>query len=122
MNKANYGSVEACQRLLSANILLVTDMVWAAKDGCEPQLIPTEDVGKIGGLTIIPAVNFAEVWRELPETDELMDIVRQYAEVTAEFWQVLLIQRYVFNLLRDVNKMIDLLIWITEKKRKESNK
>ena len=121
MNELNYATLEVSQSLIDKGIVLETEAVWNYWIHGKYFLVLEKD-RTCGKDNCVPAPSLAEVWRELPETDELMDIVRQYAEVTAEFWQVLLIQRYVFNLLRDVNKMIDLLIWITEKKRKESNK
>ncbi|RPH75916.1 hypothetical protein EHM76_00580, partial [bacterium] len=120
MNKENYGSVEACQRLLKANILLVTDMVWATKDGCEFQLIPTEDVGKIGGLTIIPAVGLAEVWRELPDgTDLTKDTKFTYGLVCMGKMRGGDCDTKNEN---PTDALIDLLIWVTAQRKEKAMK
>jgi hypothetical protein len=70
MNPSNYGAQPACQRLLDAGIVLETDFHWIHNK--------LKDTWKIGVKTLdmenhpefwelIPAVQFAEVWRELPE-------------------------------------------------------
>ena len=131
MNELDYATLEASKRLLDAEIVLETEVYWYLGQSGEWKLIyvPPTITARLTPFQImqpvieakeaIPAPCFAEVWRELPETDELMDLVREYAMATLEGWQVINIQRYVFNLFRDVNRMIDLLIWITEQKRKD---
>jgi hypothetical protein len=70
MNKDNYGTQPACQRLLDAGIVLETDFHWVHNK--------LKDTWKIGVKTLdmenhpefwelIPAVQLAEVWRELPQ-------------------------------------------------------
>jgi hypothetical protein len=76
MNPNNYGSLEACQRLVAAGIVLETENVWAfvpilrmvgGIEGNPPgkweliqkPLFPYKDQ--------VPASSMADVWRELPE-------------------------------------------------------
>jgi hypothetical protein len=118
MNKDNYGSVDACKRLIDAGVVLTTDVVWASKDGCEFQLILTEDVGKIGGLTIIPAVNLAEVWRELPESVKWNDMwhhltVEKLGDETSCYYRT---NGKVSNNTNPTDALIDLLIWVKAQK------
>jgi hypothetical protein len=80
MNPNNYASLEAAQRLVDAGIMLEkTDCVWIYA-----RHIPLKGAGRTWQLfdrrslmavevteqrpdCMIPAVQFAEVWRELPE-------------------------------------------------------
>lgn len=76
MNQNNYGSLEACKRLVEAGIVLETEAVWCLG-------IPTWDhrettwnlhyrnyveTNKYQYKETIPALSMAEAWRELPET------------------------------------------------------
>ena len=125
MNELNYATLEASQRLFDAGIVLETENYWRIYGVDEDpviELVTAEhrlDGWDRCNLRTYPAPSMAEVWRELPETDVLMDFVRKYTMATCEGWIVINIQEYVFNLLRNVNRMIDLLIWVTEQKRKE---
>ncbi len=76
MNPLNYGSREACQRLLDAGIVVETEKVWALNEWpitvdhhtmfaeewrlIDPPLIPYKQQ--------VPAVSMAEAWRELPDS------------------------------------------------------
>jgi hypothetical protein len=118
LNPNNYCTREASQRLLEAGIVLETDCVWASKKGCASQLIPTEDVGKIGGLTIIPAAQFAEVWRELPESVKWNDMwhhltVEKLGDETSCYYRT---NGKVSNNTNPTDALIDLLIWVKAQK------
>ena len=76
--------------------------------------------GKTGYLHIIPAPSMAEVWRELPESGELSVLIEQYMDETYEFgnrWG----ETDVMYLLRNINKLIDLLVWVTEQEKEVRN-
>jgi hypothetical protein len=79
MNTNNYGSLKACQDLVTAGIVLETEKVWAFvpnhydmdQEGnsrgvwklIDPPLYPYRDQ--------IPAPSMSELWRELPESIQI---------------------------------------------------
>lgn len=64
MNQLNYGSSEACKRLVDAGIVLETDFYHTEnEDGSNYAIRPKEDREK---YVYCPAPSMAEVWRELP--------------------------------------------------------
>lgn len=62
MRELNYTSLEACQRLVEAGIVLETDVRWS--DSWEKG--KWEIVGGEVSPGEIPAPSMAELWRELP--------------------------------------------------------
>ena len=74
MNKDNYCSLEAAQKLVDAGIVLETDFVWRlGADGWK--LLNKDWVTNMMSNTYesYPAPSFAEIWRELPDEIELED-------------------------------------------------
>ncbi len=63
MNEQNYGSREACQRLVDAGIVLETETYWTKDDG--DLKISHFSYISIDRRFAIPAPSPAEVWREL---------------------------------------------------------
>ncbi len=119
-NPLNYPTLPACQKLAEKGIVMETDAVYERHvwpSGEEWRLILKGLVP--AGNEIIPAPSLAEVWRELPSTTEIMELVRIYAqEQLGEFWQAANPIAYVFDLFRSIDRMVDLLIWVRERKEK----
>ena len=85
MNELNYGSREACERLVKAGIVLETEKMWIYA-----RHIPLKGADKSWKLfdrqslmaieatdqrpdCILPAPSMAEAWRELPENTNPID-------------------------------------------------
>ena len=64
MNKNNYASLEASQRLVDAGIVLETDAHWYRDRAGHDYLAPFPTVTPHNS---IPAPSMAEAWRELPD-------------------------------------------------------
>lgn len=100
MNKDNYASLEASQRLHDAGIVLDTEVVWCG------YRLQYEWEGTNDKRTI-PAPSMAEVWRELPELTKLQKgLTATYAWMKGT-WDVSL-QSYD----NPTDALIDLLIWV----------
>ena len=123
MNELNYATREASQRLFDAGIVLATEKVWATM----PDPVHRGKLGKSVTQIIypplypykeqIPAPCFAEVWRELPKNSgEMIKLMRDFYgdNVSTEF-----LFRRLFDIAYNVDFAVTLLIWVTEKKRKE---
>jgi hypothetical protein len=119
MNPLNYASLEASKRLVDAGIVLETDQQWyhlvngdwyLSGDDC-PMVQITED---------IPVPSMAEVWRELPEDNT--EVLRSFiAFVCSNMGNFLLdnpdeIPVEIINQLRDINTLVDFLIWVRKEK------
>ena len=112
MNQNNYGTREACQRLVDAGIRLKTDQYW--------------NEATVGGWGLsgcrwnsfsIPAPSMGEVWRELPfqtyikmldEGSSLAWICDEEKNLEKEFWNTI-----------PTDALIDLLIWVKAQKEGE---
>jgi len=127
MNPNNYGTLPACQRLAEAGIVMETERVWIADEyppfGASMKVILKWDLvskrdlifanfGKLPDGTI-PAPSLAEVWRELPESYELLDLIEKFMwEKYGEEWE----EPDILDILRNPDRMIDLLIWVRKEK------
>ena len=126
MNELNYASQEPSKRLVDAGIVLETDFYWVKEKTNEADhyelMLKVTDLfypTKLSYYTrfrmmdcdYIPAPSMAEVWRELPDSKDLLGLILDYDDELTE-------PEYL-DILRDINKLIDLLIWVTEQKRKE---
>jgi hypothetical protein len=69
MNPINYGSLEACKRLIEKGIVLETEAHWVENDRGLPELCWSGCYYYEGPE--YPAPSMAEVWRELPEGSTL---------------------------------------------------
>ena len=118
MNPLNVGTLPACQRLMNAGIVLETDAKWI--------LWPTGLIELVGraeyrdaDVKVYYAPSMAEVWRELPGTEELMPLLAKYAKGKNEFWYAMNPIRFLIELFRDIDRMISLLIWLTEQRKEK---
>lgn len=136
MNEQNYASLEACQRLVKAGIVLETEAAWillpnlyvTLADGSSPkfwQLIskdnPAYRVGLHRDYETIPAPSMAEVWRELPKRHRaknfglcpLIMLAGDNDETIVCYGSASLAQIVNDN---PTDALIDLLIWVRKEK------
>ena len=103
MNPLNYASLEASKRLVDNGIVLETEFYWPL-DKTDWKKIPWKR---------IPHPSMAEVWRELPTSEKMPKLLTAYLDAV---YQPDWAEVDSFDVLRDINKMIDLLIWVRKKK------
>jgi hypothetical protein len=128
MNQNNYATLEACQRLVDAEIVLETDFYWSecyyyeARHTAKKWEIVTEQEKEEWQQEVptdkyIPAPSMAEVWRELPEK---MKLFRKKKALHFEKWKGESYASYENGLLcKNINPtdaLIDLLIWVKAQK------
>jgi hypothetical protein len=109
MNRLNTATLEASQRLYEKGIVLETEQTWVYYVISGWELMSRE---KNKSSAILPAPSMAEVWRELPDGTE---IFKQGNDNIG--W-------YSNGRTIDANPtdtLIDLLIWITEKRKEENH-
>ena len=68
MNTQNYASLEACQRLVDAGIVLETEAYWIRVANSPMMLVDNRH----GADEYYPAPSMADVWRELPNNAALL--------------------------------------------------
>lgn len=128
VNKQSCASFEASQRLVNAGIALNTEHEWQSADEKKWRL-------SLKGFNClpcicIPAPSMDEVWRELPEEKTYHEegiIFYEHAVLTLEKKKGYSRAGYpaehcgfkMFNNTSPTDVLIDLLIWLTEQKRKE---
>ena len=129
MNELNYGSLEACKRLVDAGIVLETEAGWVlvAKNNLDPTKVwvVRGDWADIryefsGFYASYPAPSMAEVWRELPEeinppSSQMFDDHILYLTKTGDKTQA----GYdhcgeQYETTNPIDALIDLLIWVKE--------
>jgi hypothetical protein len=66
MNPRDYPTLEACQKLLKAGIVLETDAIWI--EHLDRIVTRGDWEDHYRGIRYLPAPSMAEVWRELPES------------------------------------------------------
>jgi hypothetical protein len=118
MNQLNYGTLEACQRLAKAGIVIETKWVWILS------AIGWEIVDNIKYFGIwkdavrFPAPSMAEVWRELPDhlDSPLSDLVvtKDSMGITTCFYKL----GHEYESVNPTDALIDLLIWLEGRKEK----
>lgn len=140
MNELNYASQEASQRLVDAGIVLETDVYWYhypeslllefkhyGKEIPSDYLVTKASTSK-GSRNYIPAPSMAEVWRELPQefkggdfevgkTIDGLCFAGYY--IAADYLDDFGTEVITFKNINPTDALIDLLIWVTEQKRKE---
>ena len=105
MNTQNYASLEACQRLVDAGIVLETEKVWFFNTtGWE--LVDRYDKHKVN-KHYLPAPSMAEVWRELPDST----CVNKDGDHT-KCWIDSKTSLKVFQSTNPTDALIDLLIFV----------
>lgn len=124
MNTNNHGSLEACQRLADAGIVLETDCFHVFGQSCvngKPPIMTRKEVDALLRVSTeveyILAVQFTEVWRELPEEYSIdncicdLTICRSTGKTFASYcwYQEALIQ---FANTNPTDALIDLLIFV----------
>lgn len=121
MNQLNYGSLEACKRLVDAGIVLETEVYWvqAAIGGwfLQPKnLMET----KYRFNKYIPAPSMVEIWRELPDIINDNYELALYKLITGSqagyIMGSIIFKPFIFN-TNPTDALIDLLIWV----RKENH-
>ena len=112
MDERNVGTLEACQRLVKAGIVLETDFYWAEFINSGWQLI-TGMYGKTGYLHIVPAPSMAEVWRELPN---ISVSIRSSKKETHVWLEEDCYDEFNTN---PTDALIDLLVWVTEQRKEK---
>jgi hypothetical protein len=124
MNELNYGSREACQRLVDAGIVLETENGWKLlpnlfitdKEGNSPQEWKLVNSPYKGYKQSIPAVQFAEVWRELP----FNSYIKQMGDLSLAWIcddddETKTLESDFIQNINPTDALIDLLIWIRGK-------
>jgi len=131
MNPLNYGSLEACKRLVDNGIVLETEAVWRKNrdQRVEPGYHLTRKA-LYHRKTDIPAPCMAEVWRELPSGAEIIsqkgNTVCMHATFKHRFPYIesapgalgWFAEKKVFN-TNPTDALIDLLIWEGKEARDE---
>jgi hypothetical protein len=118
MNELNYGSLEACKRLVDAGIVMETDVEWG--------LYPNGDwaLHKRGISTLkdIPAPSMAEIWRELPDevNGYTLDVTRIGKDTQATYSKIDIFDTYCTigsgESENPTDALIDLRIWLEREK------
>jgi hypothetical protein len=113
MNPNDYGSLEACQRLVKAGITLETERSWFYQGDTTWKIVDRHHwVNEI----CIPAPSMAEVWRELPDR---IEVTRHNGDTCAV--ALLPTGRSCSGSGSNINPtdaLIDLLIWVKQRKEK----
>jgi hypothetical protein len=129
MNPLNYGTYEACQRLVDAGIVVETEAYWWKAHQRIDWILQYGNIG-LGDMlkrsvNCIPALSMAEAWRELPKSHESCPLTLmkdQYEDgrmiagyLWGEEWNI---NRFSTN---PTDALIDLIIW-TRKEGKDGSK
>ncbi len=110
MNEMNYGSLEACKRLVDAGIMLETECKWY-----HHTLARTEGIWKLENIVTrfyndaVPAPSMAEIWRELPGKTLLRIATMTWAWIDGE-------DGSTQHNANPTDALIDLLIYVKEEK------
>ena len=108
-NPDNVGTLEACQRLQAAGIVLKTEAWWNLCGSGKDAQWRLERVKCPGS---VPAPCFTEVWRELPEDNgRLIVLMEKWLSETRDDWFHCDPELCFLETVRDINALIDLLIW-----------
>jgi hypothetical protein len=107
MNPLDYGSLEACKRLVDNGIVLETEWVWRKKRDKTGYYLSRKAL--YHRTSDIPAPCMAEVWRELPYGASIQKLMTCYARDHKE--------NVEFEADNPTDALIDLLIW----QRKEAS-
>jgi len=115
MNSNNYGSREACERLVKAGIVLETEVWWRLSLGKLVNKNKHTNCRCEKSKDFIPALSMAEVWRELPEGTTLQKWALGY-----QAWIAPDYEKYHSQNINPTDALIELRIWLEE--RKEARK
>ena len=123
MNELNVGSLEACQRLYRAGIVLETDFYWTWGGAQDCWYLIRKDEPR--RFAVIPAPSMAEVWRELPtdirKRGERWDLgVDKTGDGRTVIGYSLHTQPMIeFNNDNPTDALIEMLIWVEKEKANE---
>ena len=128
MNPLNCGSLEACQRLQAAGIVLKTDYKWSKTIYSDYELCNRDAHLHAIEIHSFPAPSMAEVWRELPvyfEVDQCFqpNLVKVADDskgmMYSAFYSHIDNKRPVpacYQSSNPTDALIDLLIWVGQRK------
>ena len=108
MNTQNYASLEACQRLVDAGVVLETDAIWSLFYNGWRLVLRTELHPLVEDY---PAPSMAEVWRELPDST----CINKDGDYT-KCWIDSKVLLKVFQNENPTDALIDLLIFVRKGK------
>ena len=120
MNPLDYGTREACEKLFKAGVVLETEHCWYPSIFLDKWLLKNS---KWKDGKKLPAVSMSEVWRELPQEytdDELVGSLMLWKEdkfTAVGYWWHDQCRISVRN-LNPADALIDLLIWVSQKKER----
>jgi len=121
-NPDNYGTLEACQRLQAAGIVLETECSWWQDMTRLWSVVATEDYPY---ADLIPAPCFTEVWRELPERQTIYGCICEiiFTKVgplhLACYSWIYEAMSPVFKQANPIDTLIDLLIFVIEQRKEK---
>jgi hypothetical protein len=116
MNYLDYASLEDSNRLNEAGIVIDTDFVWRF-DKSKKEYFLT-NCNPMGITSDIPAPTIAAVLRELPgDSKELALLIRRYIMNIENRWNPFELHIMFVEFMRDINRLIDLLIWARKGKQ-----
>jgi hypothetical protein len=118
MNPDNYGSLEACQRLQAAGVVVETEKFWYLRKHDNKWVCTSAIPQKTEYLECIPALSMAEAWRMLPEVFNGMTLkMRKSGDNT----EVAYDSHGPYQLsisTNPVDALIDLIIWLEGRREK----
>jgi len=103
MNELDYGSREACQRLVDAGIVLETEFYWFYWN----ERWHGHDAGTYKVQKKIPRPSMAEVWWELPSNTILRRAAQTWAWISGK-------EGTTHHNTNPTDALIDLKIWLTK--------
>jgi hypothetical protein len=111
MNRLNYGTREACQRLVKAGIVLETDCIYGPRGDLFYKALVEVRPGDI------PALSMAEVWRELP----FQSYIKQMGDLSLAWIcddddETKTLESGFIQNVNPTDALIDLKIWLTAQK------
>ena len=121
-NPDNYGTLEACQRLQAAGIVLETEAWWNLCGSGKDAQWRLERVKCPGS---VPAPCFTEVWRELPERQTIYGCICEiiFTKVgplhLACYSWIYEAMSPVFKQANPIDTLIDLLIFVIEQRKEK---
>ena len=129
INSDNYATREAAERLQKAGIVMETDFQWVYA-----QHIPLKGADKswkifdrfslmviemtqYKPLCVLPAPSLAEITRQFPDGDDLIATVAAWImSITGMPANDTEIKRVMAAIIKDINRAIDLKIWLEGRK------
>jgi hypothetical protein len=118
----NYGSLEACQRLVKAGIVLEFEYCWFPDVNSKTGWSLNRCFGNLPSPDCVPAHQMAEVWRKLPwfidfrkEDAEFLGLYKHGEETGCGYGDL----TAMCISTNPTDAMINLLIWVTEQRKEK---